>query len=342
MPVTINQKLFNADRIHGLIERNRQAQSEERNGPTIAFLPEGRHIIRWFFDPEGELFREVMVGRVGKNRFVCPDFMSRVDKEGTYPTCELDAIAKAKNQWRDKCRYHCMVYGALYETKNTGDYWKVEQKGKPVPYVIIGNSHLKKALVDMLENLEEEGMDMLLGMLTPNIRGFFSSVSVTKGQQGSIAIQVLTKNVEPLELDEWYVPLSEVYIPQTFNEEAYRKAVAEYQSSSPANPETDGEEVSVLDEEGEVITVSTTKPVVEPSTAADILDDAVVETTNAKTAAKKTSTAAKKITAELPDHITLEMLPDECPGWANYDARKSFCGLCDYNLDCMGAREALN
>jgi hypothetical protein len=42
----------------------------------------------------------------------------------------------------------------------------------------------------------------------------------------------------------------------------------------------------------------------------------------------------------LPSGITLQMLPDDCPGWGNY-AFALPCGLCDFNLQCMQAQDAV-
>ena len=95
----LNPSLFTANLIHSIIDEYKHTGQEERTGPTIAYLPEGRHNIRWFFDPVGKLFREVMIGRVGKKRFVCPDFLARTDKITKYPICEIDRISKEKDQW---------------------------------------------------------------------------------------------------------------------------------------------------------------------------------------------------------------------------------------------------
>ena len=332
------------DTIRRIIEENQKNSSDERSGPNVAFLPEGRHSIRWYFDPIGELFREVMIGRVGKKRFVCPDFLARKDRNGDYPSCRLDEISKERDQWRDKCRYHCMVYGHLYDTKNPGEYWT---PGKS--YVIIGNSFLRRALLDMLENLQENGMDMLLAMLTPNVQGFFSSVSVTKGQQGNIAIQVLTKRVDPIELGDWYQPLSDVYIQSTFDPKAYGDAIAEYIANLPA---VEGEE---KEEEGdeettEVVTVGSQKPSVAPATlseadAAAVLNDSAVDLsprvtpmpTSKGTKASKTTPRHK---AELPEEITEDMLPDGCPGWGMYNTALTTCALCPFNVECMTVGDA--
>ena len=328
----LNPNLFNSDRINKIIDENQKGSNEERSGPTVAFIPEGRHTIRWFLDPNADLFREVMIGRVGKKRFVCPDFLARRDKTSTveYPVCRLDELAKERDDWRAKCRYQCMVYGFLYDTKNPGEYWTA---GKP--YVILGNSFLRRALVEMLENLRENGMDMLLAMLTPTSQGFFSSVGVTKGQQGNVSIQVLTKKVDPVDLGDWYVPLGDVYISNTFDSKVYEEAVAEYLALAPAEGESgEGNE----EQEEEVVAARSA-----PSTvsAADLVENA--PSTLAPRVATKPKPAAKVVPqnrAELPEHLTQEMLPTGCPGWGAYNTALTTCALCPYNVECMSVGDA--
>ena len=339
MTLHLNSSVFNADNVRRIIQENQKGGQDERTGPAVAFLPDGRHVIRWFWDPAGELFREVMIGRVGRKRFICPDFLARKDKMNTYPTCELDAIAKERDVWKDKCRYHCLVYGALYETKNASEYWKVDENRKPTPYVIIGNTFLKRALVAMMENLQDNGMDMLVSMLTPNVRGFFSSVSVTRGQQGNISIQVLGKSVDPIELDDWFVPLSEVYIPHTFDEKTYREAMSEYAAGLVREGSAEKEAESILDaqEEIEVISVPSMPAIKSTSTHQILSDDNAVELTpRVKPATKR----VVKKSAELPEGISVEMLPDGCPGWGNYATDLSVCALCDYNIECMAVGDS--
>ena len=335
----LNPNLFNADRINKIIDENQKGGGEERSGPSISFLPEGRHTIRWFFDPNADLFREVMIGRVGKKRFVCPDFLARRDKTSTidYPVCRLDELAKERDDWRAKCRYQCMAYGYVYDTKNPGEYWTA---GKP--YVILGNSFLRRALVEMLENLRENGMDMLLAMLTPTATGFFSSVGVTKGQQGNVSIQVLTKKVDAIELGEWYVPLGDVYITNTFDSKIYEEAVAEYLALAPGE---EGSAESGEDQDGETVTARSAAAAPTTVNAGEFLEETPITTLSPRVTPTKTktSTAAKVVPqnrAELPEHLTQEMLPTGCPGWGAYNTALTTCALCPYNVECMTVGDA--
>lgn len=356
MPLQFNPGSSMEDIINGIMEEN-QKPSQRDSGPTIGFLPDGRHLIRFFLDPTAKLFRETKVGRVGKRRFVCPDWMSRHDKtsDTIYPDCELDAHCREhEEKWRDACRYHCMVYGVLYKTNNQSEYWKVED-GKPTPYLIVGNSKLKQALLDMLGTLREHGMDMLVAMLNPTSRGVYAAVTVTKGQQGSISIQVLTNSVDPIQLDEWYIPLSEAFMKNEFDEKMYRDAMSEYKANLAPEPgSAEAEAASILDDmdgegnEVEEIALTSTSSVSQPTTTefefpdedeeAEVVPAPVAKATPAPAKTKKAPVAKKAAT--LPDNITLEMLPEECPGWGNYSNDNRTCGLCDYNLECMTLGDA--
>jgi len=316
--VEVNNSIYSLDKLRKIISDNQVPDREKNSGPSIGFLPVGTHKIRFFFDPTGELYREACAGRMGRAKFMCPNFAARTDRVGSYPECEICKHQMVMEQYKHKCRYQCMVYGFLYDTKSASEYWQPNNA-----YVILGNSKLRKALVKMLENLVDEGADMLMGMLTPNIRGFYASVTVTKGTQGEVAIQLLPTTVDPIELDEWYIPLSEVtYMPNEFDSEVYEAAVAEYMENiAPSVPvpvdeddDDDEEETLVLNE----------KEVVE----------AVVEVAKSK-AKKKTEAKIVADKVELPDDITLDMLPDKCPGWAKYAADRPVCVLCDFNIECM-------
>lgn len=330
----ISNSAWSLNKVREIIAANQKPDNKEQLGPQIAFLPEGVHKIRWFFDPDGELYRESMSGRVGRTKFMCPNFAARTDRLGTYPDCAICRHQTENEEWRGKCRYNCMVYGYLYETKNPGEYWQPDNA-----YVICGNSKLRKGLLETLENLVEDGADMLMGMLTPTVQGFISSTNVTRGTQGGVAIQVLTKMVEPIELGDWYIPLNKVtYMPTEFDPEVYEAAVAEYFEGVEASEEADTDDgkgddtVLVTEEDDEVEEEEVEEPVI-------VSVKEKVKASAKKSKAKVTAEATAAI-AELPEGVTLEMLPEECPGWSEYNPGQPVCVMCDYNIDCMTAAEA--
>lgn len=356
MALQSNSALFTSDTIRRIIEDNQKTAQADRVGPNIGFFPDGRHVIRWFLDPTGKLFREVVMGKVGKKKFVCPDFANKFYPKpvgmSDYPVCEMDRRGKELKTFKDKCRYHCIVYGFLYETKTPSDYWKVGQ-----PYAIIGNSYLKKGLMSMLENLQDIGMDMLLSMLTPTSKGFFSTVTATDTHtsQGNVSIQVLAQSVDAIDLQDWWVPLSEVYAPNFFDEEVYEEAVRAYVSSYSLSSTPQGGQRSILDEvEEETLptsTTSTARPMVTPTVSASLGVNSILEqmeeteltprvVKTPPTSTKKSALLKRKTTIELPSHITLDMLPEGCPGWGNYTMDLDTCALCGVNLDCMSALDS--
>ena len=69
---SLDKNVFSLDKVREILSSN-QKPREERSGPPIAFLPSGKHSIRWFFDPTGELYRECRIGRVGRTRFLIGD-----------------------------------------------------------------------------------------------------------------------------------------------------------------------------------------------------------------------------------------------------------------------------
>ena len=328
---------WSLDKVRDIIQKNQKPNFEEQNGPKVAFLPEGIHKIRWFFDPNGELFRESMSNRIGRTRFMCPDFAARQDRIGTYPECAICKHQKEKEEWRGRCRYNCMVYGHLYETKSPSEYWQPDST-----YVILGNSKLRNALLETLENLVDDGSDMLMGMLTPTVKGFISNTNVTRGTAGGVSIQVLTKMVDPIELGDWYVPLSEVsYIPSVFDMETYEAAAEEYFEKFEATSEEEGSDDEDDEEEVEVVEASDDE---DEDDEGGVAVATKKKSTVAKTAAKKASTRAKSKTKSvadtLPDGITVDMLPDDCPGWSLFRSDNPTCVMCDYNVDCIAVNGA--
>jgi hypothetical protein len=361
---TYDASMFSLDRVRQIIADNQKSEYVDRVGPPIAFLPEGRHIIRWFFDPTGELYRELTIGRVGKNRFLCPDFCARHDRFGEYPECRICRESNERDRWKDRCRYNCMIYGYVYETKAANDYW---QPGNV--YAILGNSRLRRALLETLETFVDDGADMLMAMLTPTVKGYVSSTTVTKGQQGHVTIQMLTKTVDPISLDDWYIPLGDVYISNAFDEDAYDAAVEEYLESLENEVENKAADGTNMEEQQNIVPNNSTSKdassngTSKPSSAQSFFDtvaddvakqvdevfeeeddeeeeEVVVKKTTTKTRAKKTPKKEKVFDVSLPEGVTEDMLPEECLGWGNHDSTFPVCIMCDFSIDCMSVGEA--
>ena len=339
MAFEIDASIFSLDKVREIIVANQKPEGDQRSGPSIAYLPEGKHSIRWFFDPTGELYRETKIGRIGRNRFLCPDQAARMDRFGSYPKCVMCKDADDNDNWRGRCRYNCMVYGYLYKTDSPGEYW---QEGNA--YVIMGNSKLRKALVDMLENLVDEGAELLMGMLTPNVKGFRSNTIVTKGTQGGVTIQIMPTAVDALELDDWYVPLNGVMVSNEFDQEAYDAAVAEFMETKAATTGDDsgeeGDDSSSEDAESTDPKMESEVPEPQAETPEVVDEEEAPKPAKKAAPAKKSAPIADETSVEMPDGITFDMLPDECPGWAEYNPGQPVCVMCDVNIECMTATEA--
>ncbi len=50
---------------------------------------------------------------------------------------------------------------------------------------------------------------------------------------------------------------------------------------------------------------------------------------------KRSTTGKKSEAHDLPEGLTLEMLPAGCPGWGKYSMDLMTCGLCRVNLECL-------
>ena len=280
-------------KVHELLKKNREMnERRSQNGPAIAFLPEGQHKIRWFFDPEGTVYREVMTNRQDKTRFHCPNFLSNRDKDLKLPECEACARADATDDWRVRCRYNCMIYGYLYDTKSSNKYW---EPGKP--YVILGNSKLRRSIVEMMEALIEEEESLLMSMITPQVPGCVANVNVTRGAQGSVNIQVLPKTVDPIEIGDWYQPLHQVWIPEGFDQEAYDTGMKSLKASWEAEESEDAETVT-LEDDGDLTDADDVN-------VADLLDDIAAETSD------DTEEATVNPKGEDPVATTEEVVEDE-------------------------------
>jgi hypothetical protein len=324
----VDRSKFSVDSIRAAIDKSKA--STRPDGPSVTFLPEGQHKIRWFFDPEGEIYREVVIHRAGRKWLHCPDWLSEKDPEGAYPPCGFCQLADDRDDWKIRRRFNYLVYGYLVDTKQKGEYW---QAGNA--YMVVGNTRLKRALMEMLEALVDEGEELLLNMLTPDIKGYVTTTTVTKGSQGNVSIQILPTTVDPIELGDWYKPLAESWVSPTFNLDEFRLSFKEFKA---ALAEEDQEAAAAAAEE-EVPEVPVSKPAPKstPAVEEEEVEEMPVEV-KVKNLSPKVNKPAKAEAADstLPDGVTLDMLPEECPGWAKYNAGQPVCVICDYNIECMG------
>lgn len=325
---------FNIDKVRETI--NKAKKETNQGGPSLGYLPEGDHAIRWLFDPDGEIYREVVCHQMGRLKTICPDWAAEKDPEGEHPLCEICKIAEEHDKWQWRRRFNCLVYGYVLTTKQQSEYWQAD-----TTYVIIGNTRLKRELIDMLEKLVEDSDEYLLTMLTPTMNGPFTNVSVVKGSQGNVSITptVSTKKVPPIEFEaDEYVPLGECFIPERFDMIAYNNVLREVKGKLAEQDKEDAERA--LDSENLPEPESDTKknPLTEMS-AEDIINDVssqvsevVEEVAPSKPVEKQPESKSTEVEAPDPSE-----LPEDCPGWAKYSPSQPACVTCDFNLACMKA-----
>jgi hypothetical protein len=145
------QKLeFDRSKLIASLEAANKA-SERQSADTgertpLTWLAEGMHTIRFFSDPDSDLFRDLMIHTIQyageKSSCICSDFLrSRGHKE--VPVCEICKIADEKNNKRFLgAKNRSMSYGRIYDTRNPSDHFKKEET-----YVVLYNSFLKRALL---------------------------------------------------------------------------------------------------------------------------------------------------------------------------------------------------
>lgn len=319
--------IFSLEKVRQTIEKNKK--DAKKSGPSIAFLPEGEHNIRWLFDPEGENYREIVCHKgEGKNKWIlCPDWLAEKDPSGEYPICGFCQLAEEREDWKLRRRFNYLVYGYVKDTKNESDYWEAGNT-----YVIIGNSRLKNSLLGVFEQLDQENEEYLLTMLTPTIAGPFTNVVVTKGPQGSVQIfpTVSGKKVPPIEFEEnAFIPLSECWIPTRFDMIAYSVILRDLKNTILEQDKQNKSDSLDAENHSEPDTEDVVSPL---SLGHD--DSTLVEIET------NTGNTEEKVLQDSVDIFTppsADQLPEGCPGWTNYDPAQPCCCVCDFNMDCLKA-----
>jgi hypothetical protein len=148
--------------------------------------------------------------------------MQAQEPEGSYPACEVCAMAKAQEDWKLKAQSCCMTYGLLLASSTVDSYWQAGQV-----YVIVGRTRLREALVEMAASLLATDQPLLEAMLNPAVPGYATHVTVKRGLEGYVKITPLRdQRVPPIALGDWYKPLAQCWIAPTFSRSDYQKVLA--------------------------------------------------------------------------------------------------------------------
>lgn len=111
---------FNASKLKDIIDRSKAEASKRSNNSSsnvsIAFLPEGKHKIRLFFDKAGDLYRTAVTHKGPKGQVLCPDYLAERDTSREYPECEFCKQAEIQDDWKLNRRFNIMTFGQLIHT----------------------------------------------------------------------------------------------------------------------------------------------------------------------------------------------------------------------------------
>jgi len=260
---------FDVARLNQIIADNNKKNDTGNNKEytKIAYLPQGKHTMRFFIDPDQNITRELAIHQTKGKKCLCPDHLNKKNRNNPkwpeivqamkpeykeqnlqkLPDCEICKIAKEINDWRSglSLKYNHVVYASLYETNAASDYW-VPNKEQGVPYALIGKGKMKNALMSTLESLAAGAPEFIVKMLNPTMPAAVAVVDVIGGNQGSVSINVMPIGDKPPvinpadeKMPEWYRPLSQIFIPEDFDVLSYEEFVAyakEKQAELQANP----------------------------------------------------------------------------------------------------------
>jgi len=310
---------------------------------SLGFLPEGTHKFRPFIDPNGEILRSVVAHKTDHGKVICPNWLKKTDPNGNYPDCKICELAEKVDDWRLASRTYVISYIRLIQTSSASDYWK------PGTLALVSNGRFRRSFLGLLSSLQEDAPDFVISLMNPSMRGGILSMDVTRGTQGSVSITVVPgRDTDPIELGQWYKPLSGIYIPATFDKNEYKsifvKVYEDYRSmielagASPAQPKpTESPSVNLKD-----VVPSTPKetPKPEASTSSSSSDELPWDEPSSAPSQSTTQPASESKSSavvKLHDGSNLT-LPDEvieAGCWKKMNAADPKCVICDISVECM-------
>ena len=283
---------INVAQLTNLIGKSKKAISGNGNtdfsdSVSIAFLPEGKHKLRFFLDPNGDLDRGIKYhSHKGMGKVPCIKHLDNLDipglpEEGCSICKQAERGEDNPQNWRNNARTNVIMYAELIETNRAGEYWETG-----TVYAILGPGKLRIAFGDTMESLTEDSPEFLISSLNPAIAGGYFTVNVTKGTGGTISITPVIGKTHPAnaDIEDWWVPFSEVYITDKYDSEKYLKFLKEFVLYM-------NEELEKFEAAGGLVTDSTTVEGVAQQVQQEVKKEAVVE-------AKKEPIVVKEAVAE--------------------------------------------
>ena len=225
---------FSLDKLQKAIQQdqNMSIAPEERlyTDTNIGFIPPGEHTIRLFLDPENNLAREIAVHNSGRSlRTHCPAiFQAKHPSKNCPSTCEICRLSNKHRDWRLKSQFFHMIYVFVVDTKNPKEYW---QPGNP--YVGLCRKHMKKQIDQMIRSLLDKDKELLEKFFNPHIEGYTVQAHIKSNPQNyQVEIKpILDRTLPPIELGDWYKPLSECWLSEEFNISDYEAVLAALKNS---------------------------------------------------------------------------------------------------------------
>lgn len=218
---------FDISKIRGLIDRSKQesAASGNNNKRTkLTYLSFGKHTVRFFLDPEGEVLRNVNNHKIEKNRVLCP----RLHRVDGYDKCDICQIAWDIDDWQSGLgvRKEVIIYMYVIATDVKSDYFKPGEW-----YAVVCKTKFERAFMSYLDSLATHAPQVLAESLDHTKATAPVIIEYTKGAQGicSLAPMPYGEKAPALELDDTWKPLSTILLSNEFDAEKYAEMLKEAQ-----------------------------------------------------------------------------------------------------------------
>ena len=209
--------------------KSKPSKVEPEKSALIGFPTKGNHIVQFFSGPDGRVLRKVIVHHNGRSNVThCPDFYKDKKSNQDYPKCEICLISEQKKIWRYKVKFLHMIYGLLIETDNPKDYWRPGEI-----YIVLMDKKLHDAFNRMAKPFLDKDIDLWNAFLDPNVSSFGTHISSQEIAQGSFLDMkpMFESTLPPIELGDWYKPLSECWLPEEFNMSDYKQVLEAVKNS---------------------------------------------------------------------------------------------------------------
>ena len=204
--------------------KSKSPKAKLHEDTTIGFPTDGNHVVRLFAGPDGKHSRKIIVHHNGRyHRTHCPDLFENKDPNKDYPKCQICLLEKQRNILKYRAKFLYMSYASLIETDNPKNYWC---PGKV--YIILMQEKLKEALNRMAQPFLDQERALWDAFLDPRLSSYATHISINRQISGfsNKMEPMFNKTLPPIELGDWYKPLSECWLPEEFNMSDYEQVLA--------------------------------------------------------------------------------------------------------------------